>query len=97
MKQWFLVAFFSISLTNLVAALPPFVQSKREIETILSNQEIYQYIPNSDVILQIIKTSSGYLIVTNHRILPVTVQYLTNQNMGPARFSIEFQKPIESN
>lgn len=92
-KKWlFLVGM--IATLQLSAALPPFSQSKREIEAILSSQEINHYIPSEDVIQQIIKTSPGYLIITNNRIVPVSIRYVPRQQLGPARFSIRFHKPI---
>lgn len=96
MKRVVLFALLFFSVGELCAALPPFIQSRREIEAILSNQEIYQYIPNSDVIHQIVKTPTGYMIITNNRILPVSIRYVSRKSLGPARFAIRFHKAIET-
>ncbi len=81
---------------SLDAALPPFSESKREIEAILSNSDINQYIPTGDTILQIVKTPPGYLIITNNRIVPVSIRYVARHALGPARFTVWFHKPIET-
>ncbi len=95
-KRLILLAIAMFSLGELSAALPPFAESKREIEAILSSQEINHYLPSSDIIHQIIKTPSGYMIITNNRILPVSIRYMPRQNYGPARFAIRFHKVIET-
>lgn len=76
-----------------IAALPPFYQSKKEIEAILSSQEIPKYIPSGDLIIQISKTDDGYLIITNHRVVAVSIHYLKEKHLGPGRFHIEFHDP----
>lgn len=96
MKRLLLALCMVFVVGELSAALPPFAQSKREIEAILTSQELYQYIPSSDVLQQIVKTPTGYLIITTTRIVPVSVRYLSNRNLGPARFSVKFYKPIET-
>ena len=83
-------------LGRLESALPPFAESKREIEAILSHQEITQYIPSGDTIIQIVKTSSGYLIITNYRIVPVSIRHVARQNLGPARLTVQFHNSIET-
>ena len=90
---------FILSVTALVgleAALPPLAQSKREIEAILSSRDLGNFVPNSDVIVQIVKTPSGYLIITNNRIVPVSIRYVGRDSLGPARFTVWFHKPIET-
>ncbi len=96
MKRFVFGLVMCLSLGKLSAALPPFTESKREIEAILSNQEIYHYIPSGDIIQQIVKTPAGYLIITNNRIVPVSIRYVSRRNLGPARFAIRFHKPIET-
>jgi len=87
--------FLLTSVIEANCALPPFFQGKREIESILSNQELYQYIPAGDLIQQITKTPIGYMIITNKRIVAVTVKYASSDHIGPLRFSLEFHTVVE--
>lgn len=93
MKKW-LCSFIVLFVNYAFAALPPFSESKKEIETILSNPEINYYIPQSDMIMQIVRTTGGYLIITNFRTVLVKVTYLPQNQVGPKQFTIEFQKAI---
>lgn len=81
---------------QLFAALPPLYQSKKEIEAILADPQFGERLSSGDRIEEITKTTSGYLIVTNHRILQVDVHYKGGKHIGPASFTLEFQTPIDT-
>ena len=85
------IIFLIGSISEANAVLPPFFQGKREIETILSSKELSQYLPSGDLIAQITKTPTGYMIITNKRIVGITVKYSRSDHIGPVRFSLEFQ------
>jgi hypothetical protein len=76
-------------------ALPPAVQSSREIIAILSDERLYQLLGNSEQIERIVKTEDGYKINTEHYTLQVHVRYVPNECCGPAKFVLEFDDPIK--
>jgi hypothetical protein len=82
-------------ITEVHGALPPLFQGKREIETILSSKELTQYIPAGDLLEQITKTPTGYMIITNKRVVAIIVNYQPAEQIGPAKFSLQFQTLIE--
>ena len=77
-----------------VQALPPNVQRQREMEAIL--REAYKHIPDGESIMQITKTEYGYEIITDHYSIPVEIHFLPQENIGPARFEVIFQRPVSN-
>ena len=82
----------------LYSALAPLPQSIREIEAILMNPQLAQYLPSCDQIDQITRVVDGYLVITQAHILKVTVIYDTSARIGPRKFTLQFTeaKPIKS-
>lgn len=92
MRKIALTCFFSLALTNVsFAVLPPLYQGISEIKTLLEDKRLDKYLEAGDVITSIEKTGHGYKIVTNHRVLPVTIYYLPAEHPGPAKFTVEFE------
>ncbi len=81
---------FKISLYLL--ALPPLAQDIKEIQTILSSNELSDRLHSGESIQSISKIEGGYLIITSASVLEVHVQYLGTENgvAGPQKFSLEF-------
>ena len=80
---------------SVYAALPPFAQSLREIDAIVSDPEFYELLGSAEAVQQILKTDGGYAVMTRNYYLRVDVQYLPNQKIGPAAFKLRFSQPID--
>ncbi len=76
--------------TQLVAALPPFAEAKREIQAILESDKLSEFVPYGDVFEEIVKIDGGYLIVTNKRAVQVIVHFEKNPLIGPPKINLEF-------
>jgi len=90
MKKWlFLLT------TSVYAALPPFAQSTKEIKTLLSEPHLQQLLGSAEPIRHIIRTETGYLLVTNQYTLTVDITYGSTHGIaGPVPFSFTYHEPI---
>lgn len=80
-----------IILATLIAALPPFAQTNKELQAILNSKELYQYVTVNDCFKSIQKTENGYLIITEKERVIITIRYGRSHNiMGPIPFTLEF-------
>ena len=80
------------------AALPPLAQSTRELQTLLSDSQFYANLGSAELIKNIIRTETGYLILTQHYAMNVDVKYGGKGDpklIGPIHFEFEFQQPID--
>jgi len=78
------------------AALPPLHQSVREIEALLSDSHLAQYLGNGERINNIMRTENGFLVATQNYLMDVEVHYNKNNHLvGPAQFELEFKMPID--
>lgn len=78
------------------AALPPLAQSSREIQAVLADGEMYQRLGSSQQIKEIVKTETGYLIVTPRYEMRVDVHYKRTQKLaGLVQFDLEFYAPVD--
>lgn len=76
-------------------ALPPAVQSSREIIAILSDERLYQLLGYGEQIDSIVKTEDGYKVRTEKFTLQVHVHYVPNAECcGPRKFVLEFDEPV---
>lgn len=77
--------------SNILALLPPYYQSAKEITAILNDPEIAEKISSGRLIKAIEKTESGYRILAGTCTLAVTIKYLPQPQgfVGPARFEFE--------
>ncbi|MBN2479970.1 MAG: hypothetical protein JXA94_07060 [Parachlamydiales bacterium] len=87
-----LVIFLTIFALKVSAVLPPFHQSVKEIQQILSDERLKKEIPSGEPILEIIRVENGYLIYTNKYILEVEIEYLPQKMPGPAQFKLHFNE-----
>jgi hypothetical protein len=94
MKRLFL--FFSILFisNNLMAALPPYYQSAKEIIAVLNNSEVAEKIGSGRLIHSVTKTEGGYIINAGNCTLTVNITYSprTNGMVGPAIFEVHPDK-----
>src|SRR3989338_6496012 len=86
--------FFVKWLVPLLAALPPLAQSQAEIQALLSDERLYALLGSPEIIQEIIRTSSGYLVVTQHALVCVDVLYQQASHPGPVPFELQFKEPI---
>jgi hypothetical protein len=78
----------------LVALLPPFAQSQREIEALVSSPQLGERLGSGSRIESIVRTDSGYVVATADLWLRVEVVYRPSKRIGPAEFDLVFQEPI---
>lgn len=75
------------------AALPPFAQSKKEIEAILTSDQLSDTLGMAQPIEEIKKTAGGYVVVTSGREIMVDVVYKPARMPGPVPFELKFHEP----
>lgn len=86
-----------LTATPLFAVLPPLAQSEREIKAIMSSQEGYDLLGGQDPIMQIVRTETGYEVITSRKKMKVDVIYEKNNKMvGPGEFKLKFYPPVGS-
>jgi hypothetical protein len=90
MKRISLFCLAIVCCTSVLAALPPYYQTSKEIITILNNKEVSEKIGSGRPIHSIVHTDSGYLIQAGECSLAVKVTYSPRPNgmVGPAVFEI---------
>ena len=74
--------------------LPPLAQSTREIQAILSDSRTYEYLGGGQIIQNVTKTRSGYVVMTQDYLMRVDIGYLQSQTIGPAVFECHFYHPV---
>ena len=89
MKIGLLLLFLSCSIFS-YNALPPLAQSAVEVEAILKDPRLHQYLTSAEVIHEIQRSEEGYIVCTNHYFMKVDVHYLPAEGLGPAHFELEF-------
>ncbi len=93
MKKFLLLAL--VLSGSVYAALPPFAQSAREIDAIVTDPDLYELLGSAEMIEQIIKTDGGFAVISTHYYLRVDVEYLPSRLVGPASFQLRFGQPID--
>jgi len=88
--------FFSVFYSIIDAALPPFSQSVREIEAILSDPRLYQLLGGAEPIQEIQRGDAGYIVTTKNQTVEVVITYLPLDRPGPAKFTLQFLKQANS-
>ena len=76
-----------------LAALSPFFQSTRELQTLLHDPRLYESLGNESRIMQIQKIEDGYRIYTQNKSVDVFVIYQSNgstKQVGPIPFELQF-------
>lgn len=80
------------------AALPPLAQGVRELQALLSDSRFYESLGSAELIKDIIRTETGYLVLTQHYAMRVDLKYGGSNDqkwVGPAQFQLEFQTPVD--
>ncbi len=87
---------FILLASTTFAALPPLAQSKRELQTLLSDNRFYESLGSAEFIQEIIHTDQGYLVVTQNYTMRVDVKYGCEDRkmIGPVPFELEFNAPV---
>ncbi len=76
------------------AILPPFYHTTREIKTILDDPALHEKLGSAQMIQDIIKVDSGYVIITQDYFLQVAVEYQHSGKVGPGEFVLHFAEPV---
>ncbi len=86
----------SFCATSLFAVLPPLAQSTRELQALLTDAHLHEHLGSGELIQNIIRTESGYLVMTRNYLMRVDIQYHPNEQkrVGPAVFELQFNKPV---
>jgi hypothetical protein len=92
MKKWLFCAVLSYGALH--AALPPFYQSLREMEAVLTDPRLHELLGSAEMIQQVSKTDEGYLVLTQNYLVRVDLRYLPAKMLGPAHFELEFNNPV---
>ncbi len=93
MKKWI----FILLATSGFTALPPLAQNMRELKALLADEHLYEMLGSPEMIQAIVRNDEGYLLTTPHYTLQVNVHYLPAESglIGPVRFQLEFQPPVD--
>ena len=74
--------------------LPPFFESAREIQSLISHPRTAQLMGTSEPIMDIERTENGYVVRSRTLEMEVAIHYGGDQRMiGPAQFQFEFFEP----
>lgn len=72
-------------------ALPPFFQTTKELNSLLSDPRLYSTLGGAESIERIERSAHGYVVSTKNYSVEVTVHYTpSGYRAGPARFELEF-------
>lgn len=85
----YIAAFLLMSSTG-HAVLPPAWQGIKELQTILQDRTLSQYLDSGDYIEGINRTENGWAITTNHGLVEVEVRSLPQDVPGPEKFELKF-------
>jgi len=93
MKKLF---FTLLASSTAFSALPPLAQSTRELQALLADSRFYQSLGSSEMVKDIIRTESGYLVLTQNYAMKVDIKYGGGDKrvIGPIHFELEFQQPV---
>lgn len=83
--------------TSAFSALPPLAQSIKEIQAILADSKFYSSLGSAEIINEIVRNDGGYLISTQNYTMQVNVNNNQNGGIGPVKFSLDFQEPVQLN
>ena len=90
-KIWFGCLLIS---SSLFAALPPLAQSTREMQALLADSHLQDWLGSAEMLQEIVRADGGFVVVTQNYSMKVDVHYLPAKRIGPAQFQFEFQKPV---
>ena len=78
----------------LCAVLPPFYESVREIQALVSDSRMHERLGSAETIENIARTETGYFVETRNYRMEVDMEYLPAGRPGPAKFRFDFHEPI---
>lgn len=94
MKRKLLTTLSALLITSQAwAALPPYHQRVRELQSVLCSAELSEKVHNEPIEALIFKGEQAILIQTAHYSLYAFVTYLPSKKIGPVEFSIKFEDP----
>lgn len=79
------------------AALPPLAQSQREIQALLTDPHLQEGLGSAESIQEVIRTETGYVVMTQNYSMRVDVIYGETTRPGPVPFQLQFHPPQKSN
>jgi hypothetical protein len=86
----------AMSLTfGMFGALPPFAQSVKELKALVSDPRLQELLGSGEEIREIVKTDSGYAVMTRTRFLKVDVEVKSLGHPGPVPFELHFFQPVD--
>lgn len=94
-KKVFLTGTLLLAATTFYAqaALPPLWESVREYKALLnSSKELGEHLKPGDMINDIKRDESGFVITATHTTIKVDVVYEPIDNAGPAKFHLVFHE-----
>jgi hypothetical protein len=90
------IIFFTSIHTHCQAILPPLWQGAAEIKAIMEDKRFGEHLHSGEIIEEIKRVDSGWLIRTNQNQLQVIVTYLPAATPGPTEFSLHFETSSRS-
>jgi len=79
------------------AVLPPLYQNTKEIKKILNDDRLYEKLGSDQIIENISKSNTGWIITTSKYKLKIDVEYLPKSKiLGPIDFKLNFQEVTEN-
>ena len=93
MKKLLLILFVT---TTAFGALPPLAQGIREMQALFSDHRFYEGLGSAEILKDVIRTESGYLVLTQNYAMKVDVNYERRSDgmVGPVQFDLEFNTPV---
>ena len=91
MKKFIILLLFVFAV-KANALLPPLYQSLKEIDAIISNEQLKEELGSAEAVLEIKRVKDGYLVLTRQYMLKVEVIYIPRKIIGPAKFELRFHE-----
>jgi hypothetical protein len=77
-----------------LAVLPPLAESTREIQALMKDSHLHQILTSAEVVEQVIRTEGGYLVLTQKRLVPIDIEYHSQEKPGPLAFTFRVREPL---
>lgn len=74
--------------------LSPLNQSIREMNAVLDSFELRK-LNQSEEIQEIIRTDSGFVVLTNDSVINISITYDSKTLIGPRQFNLHFEDPVQ--
>lgn len=93
MKKMLFSLMFLLFSFQAFAVLPPFYHVTNEIKAILDDPMLHEKLGSAQMIQEIKRVDSGYLITTQDYSLQVSVEYVPTELIGTGKFVLHFAEP----